>query len=113
VVEFNLSFFLRWQIPKVINEWTNTRMVRIPSISIPSITYSKGPKMRIINRTPIDILHFFVWTLVETKMAKGPKGLIYLLVPDGFSCQTACFERRIRHEIILLRKFPGHVVNVT
>jgi len=46
-------------------------------------------------------------------MAKGQKYLIYLLVTNGFSCQMACFETQIRHEIIISRKFPGQVVGIT
>jgi len=46
-------------------------------------------------------------------MDKGKKWLIYVLVHDGFGCQMACFETKIRHKIIISRKFPGHVVNVT
>ena len=34
----------------------------------------------------------------------GQKWLINLLVPDGFSCQMACFETKVRHEIIISRR---------
>jgi len=45
-------------------------------------------------------------------MAKGQIWLICLLVLDRFSCQMACFETKIRHEIPISRQFPGHVVSV-
>jgi len=36
-----------------------------------------------------------------------------LAVPNGFTIQIAYCETKIRHEIILSRKSPGQVSNVT